>query len=58
MNDLRSYEFLVLVFAALIGYWLPLSLALSREGRGEECFECIERCLSVRGIKLFVRAGA
>ncbi len=36
----------------------PLSLALSRKGRGKVLFECIVRFLSGCDIKLFVRSGA
>jgi len=31
------------VFAALTGYWDPLSLALTHKGRGEVLFECSEQ---------------
>ena len=36
----------------------PLSLALSRKGRGKVLFECIVRFLSGCDIELFVRSGA
>ncbi|MEJ2591631.1 MAG: hypothetical protein P8178_09570, partial [Candidatus Thiodiazotropha sp.] len=35
----------------------PLSLALSREGRGKVLFECGECFLPGRGIKQFVRCA-
>ena len=34
------------VFAALTGDWFPLSLALSRKGRGDVLFECIDNVQS------------
>jgi hypothetical protein len=45
------------MFAVLTRFYTPLSLALSRKGRGEVLFKCIECFLSGRGIKPFVRSG-
>jgi len=52
---LKSFEWMCSLRSRV---FYPLSLALSRKGRGEVLFECIERCLSGRVIKPFVGAGA
>jgi len=60
-NGLKGFEFLVMSFEWMCSLrsrvFYPLSLALSRKGRGEVLFEYIERCLSGRVIKPFVGAG-
>jgi len=56
-DGLESFGFLVMSFEWMCSLrsrvFYPLSLALSRKGRGEVLIEYIERCLSGRGIKLF-----